>query len=991
MENLLMLFDRKGKPLSTAQAASYRALESLLEFGRSALYQSGDIRVGSMAIESGRVMEFFESKGYFDLPGYDNQRKQVFKDHSNELFTAIFNRLFRCLKIEISDRDGKVFDKRWNAILSDINKFRKYCTVGETYQVQSDDEYKGQIVIVGIARNKNIRKEVVDFCERYSLPALGDIRPPRCGHEDDMKPFLDNLLRSFVGAGVLCGDDNVSQVMLDMTTFFGRGDLNDGVFLIASGDLLCGYKPEARYNNANHIRIEEHTAQIDISRGAQYQQAFSEGRINVLSCSTTFEMGIDVGSLPRVMMMNTPPATSNYKQRAGRAGRRPGAAPYILTFAGNDFAGIRAFAQPWTLYNGPITPPMIYLSRPTFWSRHLRAEALHDFLCWWQDFNEGNMEEYWNETGTFFFGRRYNGKWESNSRCGKIVSRLVEWASSENGKMCATQCAEFVTQQIMLQEGKKIVPHSVVSDLVFQFLGFDTGLEPPFERKPDNLSEYQGLSGPVFPTVDKESGLLVEDDNSLRQCVCNRLEMSVKGISDIKKKKNFYNKQSVDRFSEANIVPRYGFPVDTISLDFTAEVPRRNEAPQRDFRTALFEYAPDRNVYLDKQLYRVRDFKTDDDFDSRRMRYCKHCDALLPGGSLVSTCPECGNAGFDPISAVKPTAFIAGFADSSRQGAQGTRIQLYSGRMRHEPQRVKDLALWVAEPDTQMMDFYNPGFKGEGYKHNFRGSVGEKNVALYQELITDITLFVLPDITNINGFGGSEVGAELSQRAKNAIRAASLILRRVLVTDILCVSERDVGVCVKHGIECEDGEGAIRQVHRSVMVLFDLAQGGGGAVLPISKSSPSCGENMVKAVDTAIALCKRCLNKNGVVFDMSTQRLEPQTFAEWRNLENANLTEGKRLQCFDSECFSPEDTRRLDGLDIPDALVVLERIKHAETDDDKPLMDKGIGDGVIQSEPYDGHQLVPMQRYRLRGESVWRSYEVGAFTSEQVEYQEKED
>ena len=55
--------------------------------------------------------------------------------------------------------------------------------------------------------------------------------------------------------------------------------------------------------------------------------------VNILSCSTTFELGIDVGELEAVFMRNMPPSAANYIQRAGQAGRRADSAAFVLTFA----------------------------------------------------------------------------------------------------------------------------------------------------------------------------------------------------------------------------------------------------------------------------------------------------------------------------------------------------------------------------------------------------------------------------------------------------------------------------------------------------------------------------------------------------------------------------------------------------------------------------------------------------------------------------------
>ena len=85
----------------------------------------------------------------------------------------------------------------------------------------------------------------------------------------------------------------------------------------------------------------EHTAQLNtaqqeevFSKAEEYELLFQDvnlgpddsGRdrpaIDALSCTTTMEVGIDIGTLSGVSLRNMPPARANYQQRAGRAGRR---------------------------------------------------------------------------------------------------------------------------------------------------------------------------------------------------------------------------------------------------------------------------------------------------------------------------------------------------------------------------------------------------------------------------------------------------------------------------------------------------------------------------------------------------------------------------------------------------------------------------------------------------------------------------------------------
>ena len=131
----------------------------------------------------------------------------------------------------------------------------------------------------------------------------------------------------------------------------------------------------------------EHTAQVDKIVAKQSQELFrDEKEINVLACSTTMEMGIDLGDLEAVLMCSIPPHPANYKQRAGRSGRAGQNKSICITLCNSDAIGLRTLYSPMEqLIMRPTAIPFVDLESPSVVQRHVNSLLLRDSDC----FNNG--------------------------------------------------------------------------------------------------------------------------------------------------------------------------------------------------------------------------------------------------------------------------------------------------------------------------------------------------------------------------------------------------------------------------------------------------------------------------------------------------------------------------------------------------------------------------------------------------------------------------
>lgn len=159
--------------------------------------------------------------------------------------------------------------------------------------------------------------------------------------------------------------------------------------------LLTSYALSKDFSDPFILRVFEHTAQISAIEAANRERKFQDqflptdaitpedpvaDGIDIMSVTTTMEMGIDIGDLTLVGMHNTPPTVANYQQRAGRAGRRSDGIAEVITFARHRSHDQYYFERIGQIISGQVRIPTLHLSNKIIARRHIYAMVLQSFF-----------------------------------------------------------------------------------------------------------------------------------------------------------------------------------------------------------------------------------------------------------------------------------------------------------------------------------------------------------------------------------------------------------------------------------------------------------------------------------------------------------------------------------------------------------------------------------------------------------------------------------
>lgn len=332
------------------------------------------------------------------------------------------------------------------------------------------------------------------------------------------------------------------------------------------------------------LRAEEHTAQLSKPKAILFQQHFKEGRINLLSCSTTFELGVDLGDLDIIFLRNVPPESFNYVQRVGRAGRRSGAPGFAVTYCRRNPHDLFHFADPMKVIKGAIVPPSLEISNPKIILRHIAATALSEFFRHSQ------------------YGGRFN----------KVIHFLIQMDHPEG----VSAFRAFLRSHAKALEEDL---HHIVPDATLNKLGLSDGAWMDMisgENSSLALAEREVSGEYANLTAFKESSIADEKYDDAKWAKARIDTISSEDI--------------ISFLSRKAVIPKYGFPVDVVELDTQQTNLSKDSLDvllQRDLSIAVSEFAPTSELVANKKLWTSYGVKRvlAREFERRFYKYCsKH-------------------------------------------------------------------------------------------------------------------------------------------------------------------------------------------------------------------------------------------------------------------------------------------------------------------------------------------------------------------------------
>ena len=390
------------------------------------------------------------------------------------------------------------------------------------------------------------------------------------------------------------------------------------------------------YSGGDLCRLypEEHTGLLPKGERTLLEDAFRrrEGRKpwdpNLLSCTPTLEMGIDIGDLSTLMLCSVPPDASSFRQRTGRAGRRDGNS-LALTVARGRPHDLYFFADPMNMIAGDVSPPGVFLGASAVLERQFAAFCLD---CWVRaGAGPRDLPERASAVLNRLGGRNRDGfpysflKFVDQSRT-ELLERFFALFGDEISPEVRGHIERFASS------GEEGLPFRLVDGLV------------RLQKQRDSL---QRRAKAVKKALEK-----MKEDPAADEKEMDSLALEKRALERLFREQG--ERSLLNMLTDEGLIPNYAFPESGVTLRSVIYRRTADGKPESDVykferaaASALKELAPESVFYAGGRKARISQVDMSMS-EVEEWRFCDNCSYMAPAGAGegAGKCPRCGSSGF---------------------------------------------------------------------------------------------------------------------------------------------------------------------------------------------------------------------------------------------------------------------------------------------------------------------------------------------------------